>query len=263
LRCRKAFIPVDCSALTPSLIESELFGHVKGAFTGADKSTCGLLQAADHGTIFFDEIGDLPMILQTRLLRVLQEKEVRPVGSTERLPIDVRVIAATNRNLEAGIQVGTFRQDLYFRLNVIRMELSPLRERRADIPLLVAHFLKKFSDAPRPALRISSDAMQRLNGYSWPGNIRELEHTIECAAALSSEDILQVDNLPSHLQKTGVHSGLESNERLKIDEIKRNAILRALDETGDDKAEAARLLGIGKTTLYHKLKEYRKNLKSA
>jgi len=150
LRREKALVPIDCSALAPTLVESELFGHVKGAFTGADHSKLGLLQAANEGTIFLDEIGELPMSLQAKLLRVLQEKEIRPVGSTERIPVNLRVIAATNRDLEAGVQAGTFRQDLYFRLNVVQVRLPALRERKVDIPLLVAYFLGKFSDPLQP-----------------------------------------------------------------------------------------------------------------
>src|SRR6202795_2013031 len=160
LRRKKALVPIDCSALTPTLIESELFGHVKGAFTGADHSKLGLLQAANMGTIFLDEIGELPLFLQAKLLRALQEKEIRPVGSTERIPIDGRVIAATNRDLEAGVRAGTFRQDLYFRLNVIQITLPALRQHKADIPLLVAHFLEKFSDPLQPVHVISDDALR-------------------------------------------------------------------------------------------------------
>jgi transcriptional regulator with PAS, ATPase and Fis domain len=262
-RRHRVFVPVDCSALTPSLIESELFGHVKGAFTGADYSKRGLLQAADHGTIFLDEIGELSLFLQTKLLRALQEKEIRPVGSTERLPIDVRVIAATNRNLEAGVLTGAFRQDLYFRLNVIQIKLSALRERRVDIPLLVAYFLKKFSNPLEPVRKISDEAMRQLKVYNWPGNIRELENSIECAVALSSDAVLQVGDLPANLRHAEVSPLANNNEPLRINQIERIAIFRALDETGDDKQEAARLLGIGKTTLYRKLKGYARTLKSA
>lgn len=263
IRRRKMFIPVDCSALTPSLVESELFGHAKGAFTGADRSKQGLLQAADHGTIFLDEIGELSMSMQTKLLRALQEKEIRPVGSTGRIGIDVRVIAATNRNLEAGILAGTFRQDLFFRLNVMQIKLPALREHKADIPLLVAYFLKKFSDPLQSVREISDDALWQLKAYSWPGNIRELEHTIECAIALGSDAILQVSDLPWKFQQTELLSFREGAEPLTINQIERIAIFRALEQTGNDKLEAARLLGIGKTTLYRKLKEYTNISKSA
>jgi len=181
-RCEQPLVPVDCSALSPTLVESELFGHVKGAFTGADYSKRGLLQAANQGTIFLDEIGELPMCLQAKLLRALQEKEIRPLGSTERIPINSRIIAATNRDLEAGVRAGTFRQDLYFRLNVVQIRVPTMRERKGDIPLLAAHFLEKFSDVLPPVRAISEDALRRLMAYDWPGNIRELENAIECVA---------------------------------------------------------------------------------
>src|SRR5579862_1571113 len=168
-RRNKPFAPVDCSALVPTLIESELFGYVKGAFTGAQHSKTGLLESANGGTVFLDEIGDLPVDLQAKLLRVLQEREIRPVGSTERVHVDVRVIAATHRDLEAAVRAGSFRQDLYFRLNVVQFKLPPLRERKSDIPLLVSYFLEKFSDPQQPARTIAEDAVRRLMGYDWPG----------------------------------------------------------------------------------------------
>jgi DNA-binding NtrC family response regulator len=259
----KALVTVDCSAITPTLIESELFGHAKGSFTGADRHKVGLLQAANGGTIFLDEIGELPISSQAKLLRALQEKEIRPVGSTDRIQISARVIAATNRDLEMGVRAGTFRQDLYFRLNVIQIKLPALREHSADIPLLVAHFLNKFSHPLRPVRAISEEALRKLMAYSWPGNIRELENTVECALALSSSVILQAGDLPAKLRVREVHLVPENVGPLSINEIERIAILRAMDETGDDKLEAARILGIGKTTLYRKLKEYSKTLKSA
>lgn len=256
LRQEKLFVPVDCSALTPTLVESELFGHLKGAFTGADRPKRGLLQTADEGTIFLDEIGELPMFLQAKLLRALQEKEIRPVGSTERIPINARVIAATNRNLEAGVLAGTFRQDLFYRLNVVQIRLPPLRERKIDIALLVAHFLVKFSDPLRQVRAISDDALRRLMTHDWPGNVRELENAIECALALSSDSILTVDDLVSVPNRASAHVP-DTNELIPLAEIERRAVLHALRETGGDKPAAARLLGIGKTTLYRKLKEYR------
>src|ERR1700676_311892 len=256
LRCKKALVPIDCSALTPTLIESELFGYVKGAFTGADYSKQGLLQTANEGTIFLDEIGELPLFLQAKLLRALQEKEIRPVGSTEQIPINGRVIAATNRDLEAGVRAGTFRRDLYFRLNVVQIKLPALREHKVDIPLLVAHFLDKFSDPLHAGRGISDDALRRLLAYDWPGNVRELENTIECAVALSSHSVLTPDDLASVLYRALAPHVPGSNERVPLEEIVRRAILHALQETGGDKAAAARLLCIGKTTLYRKLKEY-------
>ena len=256
LRCEKALVPVDCSALTPTLVESELFGHVKGAFTGADHSKPGLFHTANEGTIFLDEIGELPTFLQAKLLRALQEKEIRPVGSTERIQIDVRVIAATNRDLEAGVRAGTFRQDLYFRLNVVQIKLPALCERKVDIPLLVAHFLDKFSDPLQPVRAISDDALRRLMAYDWPGNVRELENAIECALALSSHSVLTADDLPSVPYRASTLNAPFSNELVPLEELERRAIANTLRETGGNKLAAASLLGIGKTTLYRKLKGY-------
>ena len=256
LRREKALVPVDCSALTPTLVESELFGYVKGAFTGADHSKPGLLQAANEGTLFLDEVGELPMFLQAKLLRTLQEKEIRPVGSTERIPINVRVIAATNRDLEAGVRAGTFRQDLYFRLNVVQIKLPALRERKVDIPLLVSYFLDKFSDPLQLVRTISDGALRRLMAYDWPGNVRELENAIECALALGSDSVLTADDLASVPHQASAPHDPDSNELVPLAEIERRAVLHALRETGGDKLAAARLLGIGKTTLYRKLKDY-------
>jgi len=263
-RKNKAFAPVDCSSLVPTLIESELFGYVKGAFTGAQHSKQGLLEAAGEGTLFLDEIGDLPVDLQAKLLRALQEHEIKPVGSNERIGIRARVIAATNRDLEAAIRTGCFRQDLYFRLNVVQIKLPPLRDRKADIPLLVNAFLEKFSDPARPIHTISEDAMRRIMAYDWPGNIRELENAIERAAALGSGPILHVGDLPSNLQYTASAEKLSDvDELVPLDTLERRAIFRALRETSGDKLAAARLLGIGKTTLYRKLKQYEARQPSA
>jgi len=256
VRQNKPFVPVDCSGLVPTLIESELFGYVKGAFTGAQHSRTGLLETANGGTVFLDEIGDLPVDLQAKLLRALQEREIRPVGATDRLRIDVRIIAATNRDLESAIRAGAFRQDLYFRLNVVQVKLPPLRERKSDIPLLVSFFLEKFSDPQRPIRTISEDAMRRLMTYDWPGNVRELENAVERAVALGSGPILHIADLPSNLQQGSSEQLLESNELTTLEEMERRFILRALRETNGDKLAAARLLGIGKTTLYRKLKQY-------
>src|ERR1700686_3787376 len=255
-RKERPFAPVDCSALVPTLIESELFGYVKGAFTGALHGKQGLLEAANGGTLFLDEIGDMPVDLQAKLLRALQEREVKPVGSTERRRINVRIIAATNRDLETAIRSGTFRQDLYFRLNVVQIKLPPLRDRKSDIPLLVTSFLEKFSDPQAPVRTISEDAMRRLIAYDWPGNVRELENAIERAVALGSGPILHVGDLPSSLQYPTTERAPEKDEILPLEELERRAILRTLRETGGDKLSAARMLGIGKTTLYRKLKQY-------
>jgi DNA-binding NtrC family response regulator len=255
LRKDRPFAPVDCSSLVPTLIESELFGYVKGAFTGAMQAKQGLLEAAHGGTLFLDEIGDMPVDLQAKLLRALQEREVKPVGSTERRRINVRIIAATNRDLEAAIRTGAFRQDLYFRLNVVQMKLPPLRDRKSDIPLLVTSFLEKFSGMHGCTRRISGDAMRRLMAYDWPGNVRELENSIERAVALGCGPIVDAGDLPANLRHSSSLLMPGRDEILPLEELERRAILHTLRETGD-KIAAARVLGIGKTTLYRKLKQY-------
>jgi DNA-binding NtrC family response regulator len=256
IRKERPFAPVDCSSLVPTLIESELFGYVKGAFTGAMQSKQGLLEAAQGGTLFLDEIGDMPVDLQAKLLRALQEREVKPVGSTERRHINIRIIAATNRDLESAIRTGAFRQDLYFRLNVVQIKLPPLRERKSDIQLMVISFLEKFSDPHGPTRTISDDAMRRLIAYDWPGNVRELENAIERAVAMGSGPIVHVGDLPSNLHYPSSERVPDNDELLPMEELERRAILRTLRETGGDKLAAARMLGIGKTTLYRKLKQY-------
>jgi DNA-binding NtrC family response regulator len=255
-RRKNPFVPVDCSSLVPTLIESELFGYVKGAFTGAVHSKTGLMQSAGNGTLFLDEIGDLPVDLQAKLLRALQEREVKPVGSNDRISIATRIIAATNRDLDVAVRQGQFRQDLFFRLNVVQIKLPPLRERKSDIPILVNCFLEKFGDSNGNVQTISEDAMARLIGYDWPGNVRELENAVERAVALGSGSMLHVGDLPSNLQHAAGDRMPQSDELLPLEELERRAILRALREAGGDKLAAARLLGIGKTTLYRKLKLY-------
>ena len=257
----RPFAPVDCSSLVPTLIESELFGYVKGAFTGAVQAKQGLLEAAHGGTLFLDEIGDMPVDLQAKLLRALQEREVKPVGSTERRHINVRIIAATNRDLEAAIRTGAFRQDLYFRLNVVQMKLPALRDRKSDIPLLVTSFLEKFSGIHGSTRTISDDAMRRLIAYDWPGNVRELENAIERAVALGSGPMVDMCDLPSNLHYSTSERVPGVNEILPLEELERRAILKTLRDTAGDKLAAARMLGIGKTTLYRKLKQY--NMKHA
>jgi len=256
VRRNKPFIPVDCSSLVPTLIEAELFGYVKGAFTGALHAKQGLMEIADGGTLFLDEIGDLPFDMQAKLLRALQEKEVRPVGSTDRIPLSARIIAATNRDLDASVRAGTFRQDLFFRLNVVQIKIPPLRERKTDIPILVNSFLEKFSEANGKMRTISEDAIARMMAYDWPGNVRELENAIERAIALGSGPILHAGDLPTNLQYGTGDRLPQTDELLPLDELERRAILRALREAGGDKLAAARMLGIGKTTLYRKLKQY-------
>jgi DNA-binding NtrC family response regulator len=196
----KPFLPIDCGSLVPTLIESELFGYVRGAFTGAVRTKEGLLEAAGGGTVFLDEIGEMPVDLQSKFLRALQEKEVRPVGGSRRVKIEARIIAATNRDLEVAVQQGHFRKDLYFRLNVVSLKLPPLRDRKGDIPLLVNHLIEKYKAANKPRLAVSEEAMNRLLAYDWPGNVRELENCIERAVALGSGPVLQSSDLTTNLQ---------------------------------------------------------------
>lgn len=260
-RRQKSFVPLDCSALVPTLIESELFGYVKGAFTGALHTKQGVFESADNGTLFLDEIGNLPMDMQAKLLRVLQEREVKPVGSNDRVAVNVRIIAATNRDLEAAVRENNFRNDLFFRLNVVQIKLPPLRERRSDIPLLVQAFLEKFADPEHPMPVLAEDAMARLTSYDWPGNIRELENAIERAVALGSGPILHSGDLPTSVHYGNTAEGVTApDEIVPLEEMERRAILRALREADGDKLVAARLLGIGKTTLYRKLKQYQSQL---
>jgi len=252
------FIAVDCGALVPTLMESELFGHEKGAFTGALKSKPGLFQAANGGTIFLDEIGELPLEMQAKLLRTLQEKEVRPVGSNEKTPVDVRVIAATNRDLEAAYRAGTFRKDLYFRLNVVTVHLPSLRERRSDIPQLVHSFLDRY--APGESVQVTPAAMKCFLQYDWPGNVRELENCIARAIALGDHGKIDLTDLPSAI--SGISSapvdGAETAalSTTALADLERLTILRVFEQAGGDKALAGRMLGISRATLYRKLKRY-------
>lgn len=258
----KPFIPVDCGSLVPTLIESELFGHVRGAFTGATHPKDGLLAIAEGGTVFLDEIGELSVDLQAKLLRAIQEKEIRPVGSVRRIPINVRILAATNHDLEQSVAQGAFRRDLYFRLNVLTLRLPPLRERRQDIPLLAAHMLERLSRDMGREKTISDEALKVLLNYDWPGNVRELENCLERACALSSADEVQVRDLPTQLYSapaTMMGSAEPSRSIVPIAELEKQTILSALAQVNGDKMLAARLLGIGKTTLYRKLKEYSQN----
>jgi len=254
---KQPFVAVDCGSLVPTLIESELFGYEKGAFTGALKSKPGLFQAADGGTIFLDEIGELPLELQAKLLRALQEKEVRPVGSNQRLKVDVRVIAASNRDLESEYRKGTFRKDLYFRLNVVTVHLPALRERRSDIPILVHWFLDRY--APGRSIQIMSPAMKCLLYYSWPGNVRELENSIERAIALGDGRAIDVNDLPpaiaSASQDTASPAPLPTVST-DLEDIERATIERVFEQVKGDKSLAGKMLGISRATLYRKLKRY-------
>ena len=255
----KPFIPVDCGALVPTLIESELFGYVRGAFTGAVRSKEGLLQIANGGTVFLDEIGEMPVDLQSKLLRAIQEHEIRPVGSTKRIPIDVRILAATNRNLETEVADGNFRRDLYFRLNVLTLRIPPLRERKQDIPTLADYFMERLARANGVRKVLSEDTMKAMLDYDWPGNVRELENCIERTWALSSGTSLGFPDLPTYIKTTHEQKStvkLVGPKILPLVDIERKAILEAIEQLHGDKLMAARLLGIGKTTLYRKLKEY-------
>lgn len=259
----KPFIPVDCGSLVPTLIESELFGYVKGAFTGAVRAKDGLLSLADGGTIFLDEIGELPVDLQAKLLRALQEKEIRPVGGTKPIPINVRILAATNRDLEQGVAQGSFRRDLYFRLNVLTLRIPPLRDRKQDIPLLTGHFLQRQARATGVQRNISDEALKLMLSFEWPGNVRELENCLERACALTSGPTIHVSDLPSNIQTwkaqhpPSMAAASDPGSCITpLADLEKSAILRAIDQLHGDKLEAARMLGIGKTTLYRKLKEY-------
>ena len=287
---REPFVTIDCSSMVGPLMESELFGHVKGAFTGAASAKIGLIEAANGGTAFFDEIGELPLDLQAKLLRVLQEKEYRPVGSLSTRRSDFRIIAATNRDLAKEVEKGTFRRDLYFRLNVINMRLAPLRERKEDIPSLINHFLSRTDGN----YSLTSEALGIILGYDWPGNIRELENCVQHMMAVNSGPLLHAADLPSALlnfvaqqkshymtmaasvgeaaplpkpPQSAMHSGIpvagipvavipNPGSIIPLAELERRAILHALEYTKGDRAIASHLLGIGRTTLYRKLKEY-------
>lgn len=254
----KAFIPVDCGSLVPSLIESELFGYVKGAFTGAMQTKAGLLSIAEGGTVFLDEIGELPVDLQAKMLRALQEKEIRPVGSTKTIPIKIRVLAATNRDLEQAVTEGSFRRDLYFRLNVLTLRIPPLRERRQDIPLLAGHILERLAHTSGRVQELSDEAMRALLGYDWPGNVRELENCLERCCAITSGAMIHFVDLPSSITGAPERFVQQEGERrvVPLVDLEKEAVLGAIAQLNGDKLMAAKLLGIGKTTLYRKLKEY-------
>lgn len=276
------FVTIDCSSMVGPLMESELFGHAKGAFTGAHTQKTGLIEQADGGTAFFDEIGELPLDLQSKLLRVLQEKEFRPVGSLQVRKSSFRIVAATNRDLAEEVQKGTFRQDLYYRLNVVTLRLAPLRERKDDLPSLIAHFLQTYGNGHQ----LSGELLELMVSYDWPGNVRELENCIQHMVAVNSGPLLHSADAPSNLlnfaQKRRLASGggapLAANVTylpvqtapspasspestfvmpvLPLSEMERRAIIQALQYTKGDRVMAAHLLGIGRTTLYRKLKEY-------
>jgi DNA-binding NtrC family response regulator len=276
------FVTIDCSSLVGPLMESELFGHARGAFTGAVGSKLGLIEMANGGTAFFDEIGELPLDMQAKLLRVLQEKEFRPVGSLQQRRSDFRIVAATNRDLAKEVDRGTFRRDLYYRLNVVSLRLAPLRERTDDLDPLIDHFLSMYGNSHE----VTGEVRDALHAYEWPGNVRELENCIQQMVAINTGPILHQHDLPSPVQNSiharRAHSmaaaavALGSTVMMKpparaefpdrpvghdvpvlpLIEMERRAILRALEYTNGDRGVAAHLLGIGRTTLYRKLKEY-------
>jgi DNA-binding NtrC family response regulator len=264
---RGQFVPVDCGSLVGTMMESELFGHVRGAFTGAVEAKRGLIELANGGTAFFDEIGELPLELQVKLLRVLQEQELRPLGSLQRIKIDVRIVAATNRDLQKEVAAGRFREDLFHRLNVVRLTLPPLRDRKEDIPLLIERFLSQASGR----FTLSYDATEALMRYDWPGNIRELMNCLERMMSFNSGPLLHFADLPTGVlnfargDATGFAAAVAGGAPLDspqysivpLQQLEKQAIQRALTHTHGDCTVAAQLLGIGRTTLYRKLKEYR------
>lgn len=258
----RPFVAVDCGSLVPTLIESELFGYEKGAFTGALRSKQGLLQSADTGTIFLDEVGELPLEMQAKILRFLQEKEVRPVGSNQKVKVDVRIMAATNRDLETEYKKGTFRKDLYFRLNVVTIHLPALRERRSDIPILAHWFLERL--APGRALQVSSTAMKALMAYDWPGNVRELENCLERAVALGDQRHIELSDLPPTIARAESSEPVEvpiaspalADDTTDLEDLERATIERVFTQVHGDKVLAGKMLGISRATLYRKLKRY-------
>ncbi len=258
-RSNEVFIPVDCAAINDSIIESELFGHSKGAFTGADRNTLGMIRSADKGTLFLDEIAELPLSMQAKLLRTLQERAVKPVGETKIYPVNIRIIAATNCNLTEAVKKGTFRQDLYYRLNAITIFAPPLREQRCDIPLLCNYFLDKLVKEGYSAKQFSESAMNALLAFDWPGNIRELENVIRGAITISHGDIMERDSLSfGHYQPANDES-VDDQQPASIASHEKDAIRKALNQTTGNRRAAAKLLGISEATLYRRLKIYNLN----
>ena len=255
------FLAINCAAIPAELFESELFGHERGAFTGANERRIGYFEQANTGTLFLDEIGDMPLILQAKLLRVLQEREFQRIGGTSTIAIDIRVLAATNQDLENAIRDGYFRKDLYYRLSAFRITVPALRERREDIPILAHHFLKKFAAATEKSIRaISANALQVLRRYDFPGNVRELENIIASAVLSETTDQLQPQSLPLHPKEKGSQSATSSptdaTTILPLDEVERRAIVHALKVMDNNIPDAARALGVGRATLYRKIKQY-------
>ncbi len=263
-RSKGDFVAVNCAAIPAELVESELFGHTGQAFTGARQARAGLFETADGGTLFLDEIGELPLNIQPKLLRVLQEGTIRRVGDSREKSVDVRVIAATNRDLEKAVTNNEFREDLYWRVNVIHLHVPPLRERAFDVPLLVEHFLTKIAKKQNAAPRsIAPETLALLTAYAWQGNVRELENTIERAVALARGAVLSVEDLPARIRdasgQTSAILAAAKSKRLTLDELEREYILEILREAGGNKSRAAEILGLDRKTLYRKLDEYREN----
>ena len=255
LRRKEAFVAVNCAALTESLLESELFGHERGAFTGAEGRRKGRFQSADKGTIFLDEIGEISTAMQSKLLRVLQEREIQPVGSDQTIKVDVRILVATHRDLARDAEQGRFRQDLFYRLNVVALHLPPLRERPEDIPLLAGFFLKKFAEKNHKQVKtFTPAAMHRLNAHSWPGNVRELENAVERAVVLLAGAYVDERDLPPALTESATQDSVPLGLTLEV--MERRAIMAALEAANGNKSEAARRLGITRKTLHTKLRVY-------
>jgi two-component system response regulator AtoC len=257
-RAERPFVAVECAALAESLLESELFGHVRGAFTGAVETKRGLFEIADGGTIFLDEVSEISLGLQAKLLRVLQEHEIRRVGGTQPIPLDVRVIAATNKDVEALVKAGRFREDLFYRLNVVTLHLPPLRQRQEDMPLLANHFLRKYREANHKLIsHITPEAMELLCTYSWPGNVRELEHTIERAVTLTMNNALLREDLPPGLQpRIGLPQLNSAPQILTLEELEKQHIQAVLRVTQGNKKRAAQILGINRRSLYRMAKRH-------
>ena len=255
LRREGPFIPVDCTAIPGDLLESELFGHVRGAFSGAVADTLGLVRSAHGGTLFFDEVAELPIELQGKFLRFLQEKQIRPVGSIRTSSVDVRIIGATNRRLDEAVKAGSFRQDLFYRLNVVRIVIPPLRERKVDIPALTDHFIQQFNRRFQRAVKgVAPDAMAALMAYDFPGNVRELENLLERAYALGAREVIAPADLPP--LSSPPPEALSLEDMPTVAQAERRLILRALQVSGKDRDRAARILGISRRTLYRGLKHY-------
>ncbi|WP_442505562.1 sigma-54-dependent transcriptional regulator [Novipirellula sp. SH528] len=259
-RSSKPFVPVNCAALTETLLESELFGHVKGAFTDARGERRGLFLEADGGTLLLDEMGEMPMTMQVKLLRTLEERKVRPVGSDKEIPFDVRVLTATNRDLETAVAEGRFREDLYYRINVIGIELPPLRSRGADVLRLAEHFRERFAKSEnKPVDGLAEGVAEKLLSYSWPGNVRELRNVMERAIALTRYDKVTVEDLPEKIRNfkggTLIFGGFDPAELVSMEEIQRRYINHVMDAVGGNQTQAARILGLDRKTIYRKLKQ--------